>query len=148
MFRRHEVDPRPASLWLAAAFVAAWLAGCSTEPYRIEAANDPPWELFEDPGLPEVDPPLSARAYRIELCYGQAVNTDHDVLARAEELCGDGRLVLEKQNVFWNGCSILQPNRVTYVCDPPDEAATPGAAQGAAEEVEGAVAPGAAPSAY
>jgi hypothetical protein len=124
MLRRNGGHSRRVSLRLAAGAIAVMLAGCSTAPYRIEAATNPPWELFRARDLPVLDPPLSERAHRLELCYGAAVNSEEDILALAEELCGSGRLVLEDQNTFWNGCSILQPTRVTYICDPPEEAAT------------------------
>ena len=106
-------------VWLLASAIVVAVAGCSTEPYRIETATNPPWEMFRAQDLPDLDPPLSARAHRIALCYGAAVNTEEEVLAWAEELCGRSRLELEHQNLFWNGCSVLQPSRVTYVCDPP-----------------------------
>lgn len=114
---------RTAAGSLMAGVGALLLIGCSTGPYRIETATNPPWELLRARDLPVLDPPLGDRAHRIALCYGTAVNAEEDVLAWAEELCGGGRLVLEDQNVFWNGCSVLQPTRVTYICDPPEEAA-------------------------
>lgn len=114
---------RAARGWRLAGAAALALAGCSTEPYPIETATNPPWELLRARQLPLLDPPLGPRAHRIALCYGTAVNDEEDVLARAEEICGGARLLLEDQNVFWNGCSVLQPTRVTYICDPPAEAA-------------------------
>ncbi len=109
--------------WLLAGGLAVLLAGCSTEPYRIETTTNPPWEIMSEQQLPVLDPPLSDRAHRIFLCYGTSVNSEADILAWAEEICGGGRLVLEDQNAFWNGCSVLQPTRVTYICDPLEEAA-------------------------
>ena len=109
--------------WLVAGGLAALLLGCSTDPYRIETTTNPPWEKMRAQQLLDIDPPLSDRAHRISLCYGKTVNSEADVLAWAEEFCGGGRLVLEDQNAFWNGCSILQPTRVTYICDPLEEAA-------------------------
>ena len=90
---------------------------------QIEPVTDPPWEFARGPSLPALEPPLSPRAHRIAICYGTSVNSEDDVLALAEKSCGGGRLVLEHQNAFWNGCSVLQPTRVTYICDPPEEAA-------------------------
>lgn len=126
MPRRDDANAKPA--WLAAGATAVvWavaLAGCGTEPYPIETETNPPWDLFHAPEPPVLEPPLSERAHRIALCYGGAVNTEEEVRARAEELCGGGRLVLQDETLFWNGCSVLQPARVIYVCDPPpDEAA-------------------------
>jgi hypothetical protein len=112
-----------ASGWLVAGGLAALLLGCSTDPYRIETTTNPPWEMTGAQELPDLEPPLSGRAHRIFLCYGKSVNSEADILAWAEEFCGGGRLVLEGQNAFWNGCSLLQPTRVTYICDPPEETA-------------------------
>ncbi len=118
---RHAKTTMTAACRLAAAGMAGLLlAGCSTEPYRIETATNPPWEKRATLLMPVLDPPLSQRAHRVSLCYGKTVNSEADVLAKAEEVCSDGRLVLEGQNAFWNGCSILQPTRVTYICDPPE----------------------------
>ena len=103
--------------------VGGLLAACSSAPYQIEAETDPPWELLDAPVALNLDPPLSERAYRINLCYGNSVNDEAEILALAEEICDGGRLVLEDQNDVWNGCSVLQPTRVTYICDPPAEAA-------------------------
>lgn len=121
---RNGGDRRTVPVVLAAGAFALWLGGCSTAPYEIEPKTNPPWELFRSRNLPVLDPPLSARAHRIAICYGTSVNSEQDVLARAEEICGGGRLVLDGQNAFWNGCSVLQPTRATYICDPPEEAAT------------------------
>ena len=109
-------------LLLAAVLITA-LAACSTEPYPIEASTKPPWRFTTSSDLPALDPPLSGRAHRIFLCYGSVVNEEEEVLARAEDLCSGGRLVLEEQDTFWNGCSVLQPVRVTYICDPPEQGA-------------------------
>ena len=120
---RNRGNSITAPVWLVAGGLAALLLGCSTDPYRIETATNPPWEMMGAQELPDLDPPLSGRAHRIALCYGKSVNSEADVLAWAEEFCGGGRLVLEGQNAFWNGCSLLQPTRVTYICDPPEETA-------------------------
>lgn len=108
---------------LAAVVLAVLLLGCSTEPYPIEPVTNPPWDKLSTLELPVVEPPLSERAHRLSLCYGKSVNSEADVLAKAEEICGGGRLVLEGQNAFWNGCSLLQPTRATYICDPPEDTA-------------------------
>lgn len=125
MLRRDDAYAKPAPARLAAGMIAVVfsvaLAGCGTEPYPIETETDPPWYLFHAPEPPVLEPPLSERAHPIALCYGGAVNTEEEVRARAKELCGGGRLVLENENLFWNGCSVLQPARVTYLCDPPPE---------------------------
>jgi len=123
MPRREDRHAKPARL-AAGAIAVVWavaLAGCGTEPYPIETETTPPWDLFRAPEPLVLDPPLSERAHRIALCYGGAVNTDEEVRARAEELCGGGRLVQQDETLFWNGCSVLQPTHVIYVCDPPPE---------------------------
>jgi hypothetical protein len=121
---RNDETAGRAVRWLAAGALALFFAGCSTAPYRIEPVTDPPWEFGRGLELPALEPPLSPRAHRISICYGTAVNSEQAVLALAEKTCGGGRLVLEHQNAFWNGCSVLQPTRITYICDPPEEAAT------------------------
>ena len=105
--------------WLPAAALLAGLAACSTEPYPVGQEVQPPWELGASRAMPALDPPLSARASRHSFCYAKPLNDEEEVLAVAEESCAGGRLVLESQDVFWNGCSLLQPVRATYICDPP-----------------------------
>ena len=122
MPRRDDANAKPARLIRGAAVaIAVMLAGCSTAPYPIETETNPPWALFHVPEQPVLEPPLSERAHPIALCYGGAVNTEEEVRARAEELCKGGRLVLQDETQFWNGCSVLQPTRVIYICDPPPE---------------------------
>jgi len=121
LLRRDDAYAKPARLRAGAAAMAILLAGCGSEPYPIETETNPPWDLFHAPEPLALDPPLSERAHPIALCYGGAVNTDDEVRARAEELCRGGRLVLRDETVFWNGCSVLQPFRVVYMCDPPPE---------------------------
>lgn len=104
---------------VAALLLAAGLGGCSQAPYPVDPVTTPPWETGAETALPVLEPPLSARAHRLYLCYGSAVNGEEEIASRAEELCQDGRLLVEHQNSFWNGCSLLQPVRVTYICDPP-----------------------------
>jgi hypothetical protein len=106
---------------LLAAFLLAALAACSTKPYPVGATDQPPWEFGASDAMPALDPPLSTRATRLSFCYAKPLNDEGEVLAVAEESCPGGRLVLESQDAFWNGCSLFQPMRATYVCDPPAE---------------------------
>ncbi len=123
MPRRTDCRSRRVLSLLLAGLLAPALAACSGEPYPIETSVNPPWSPGAHQALPQVDPPLSARAHRIAVCYGTHVNKEDEVLARAEDFCEGGRLLLEDQDVFWNGCSILQPVRATYICDPPEDGA-------------------------
>lgn len=107
---------RPSAIVVA---LCAGLAACAPDPYQIGAVTTPPWESAPSPELPSAEPPLGPRAHRISLCYGKLVNDPQEVLDEADYLCKGGRLIVEHQNTFWNGCGLLQPVRVTYICDPP-----------------------------
>ena len=112
------VHPNGSRAAIGAALLVG-LAACTTRPYPVDSDVTPPWEPAAEAELPAADPPFSPRAHRISLCYGEGINDEQEVREVAAELCADGRLLVEHQNTFWNGCSVLQPVRVTYICDPP-----------------------------
>jgi len=108
--------PRNASLLLV--FLAAVLAGCSTAPFRtqgseasVEAATAQGQDM-----LPRLRP------YAMGICYSSAVNDLAEVEAEALYLCEGGHVEQIDEDAFWNGCSLTQPERVSYICFPPDKA--------------------------
>lgn len=107
--------PRNASLLLV--FLAAVLAGCSSAPYRIggsEAAAAAAEAQGQDM-LPRLRPrPLG-------ICYSSAVNDLAEVEAEALYLCDGGVVEKVDEDAFWNGCSLTQPERISYICFPPDK---------------------------
>lgn len=96
-------------VWIA--LVCLGLAACS-EPFP----TTPPAVVDKDTGKPLGD--------LISFCYGTEMNGPEEIKAVAEERC-EGRLVFVEQNMFFNGCPLLQIARVTYQCLPsePEEAA-------------------------
>lgn len=104
------------------ALAAAGLAGCSMAPYQVEGSETAAAAAKADSGglLPRLQP----RA--LGICYSPNFNEPAEVEAEAVYRCGEGgRLVRHNEDFFWNGCSLSQPNRVNYVCYPPDKAKRP-----------------------
>lgn len=102
-------------LVLSSAFA---LGGCSMAPFQTkgsDAAADAALAQAEDM-LPRLQP----RA--IGICYSPAFNDLAAVEAEAIYRCDGGRVEKVDEDVFWNGCSLSQPNRINYVCYPPDKA--------------------------
>ena len=89
-------------VWIALACLG--LAACS-EPFP----TTPPTVVDKDTGKPMGD--------LISFCYGTEMNGPEEIKAVAEERC-EGRLVFVEQNMFFNGCPLLQIARVTYQCLP------------------------------
>lgn len=97
---------------------AAALAGCSMAPYKVkgsDAAENAAKAEGQDL-LPRLQP------YAIGICYSPAFNDPAAIEAEAVYRCDGGRLEKLDEDFFWNGCSLSQPNRVNYVCFPPDKA--------------------------
>ncbi|MEQ8356415.1 MAG: hypothetical protein RH942_12810 [Kiloniellaceae bacterium] len=97
---------------------ATSLAGCSAAPFAVEGS-----EAAVDAAKAEGQdtlPRLRPRA--VGVCYSPAVNEPAEIEAEALYLCEGGRLVQQDEDFFWNGCSLSQPNRISYVCYPPDKA--------------------------
>lgn len=101
-----------------AAAVMVILGGCSFAPYRV-AGSDATAEAAKAQGA-ELLPRLQPRA--LGICYSPAFNDLAEVEAEAVYRCDGGRLEKRDEDIFWNGCSLSQPNRVNYICYPPDKA--------------------------
>jgi len=97
---------------------AAVLAGCSFAPYRVEGSD----EAAEAAKAESADLLPRLQPYAIGICYGPAFNELAEVEAEAVYRCDGGRLEKKDEDFFWNGCSLSQPNRISYVCFPPDKA--------------------------
>ena len=129
----------PSALVRRLALTAALLgaaAACSTDPYPIGTGRQPPWQPGSVDTQPTADPyPIgtlrqspwqlrtadelpAAGPRRFAFCYAKPLNDEAEVRALAEESCDGGRLVVEDRDAFWNGCSLLQPMRITYLCHP------------------------------
>ena len=104
--------------FLLAACAAAALAGCSMAPYRVEG-SDSAAAVARAEGA-DMLPRLKPRA--LGICYSPAFNEAADVEAEAVYRCDGGRVVQQDEDFFWNGCSLSQPNRISYLCYPPDKA--------------------------
>ncbi len=99
-------------------FSVVALAGCSTAPFGVEA-SDAAVAVADEQGadmLPRLRPTTFA------VCYSSAVNEPAEIEAEAVYLCDGGRLEKIDEDTFWNGCSLTQPERISYVCFPPDKA--------------------------
>ena len=97
---------------------AAALAGCSMAPFQVTGSKAAA-EAAQAEGA-DLLPRLKPRA--IGVCYSPAFNDPADVEAEAVYRCDGGRVEKKDEDFFWNGCSLSQPNRVSYVCFPPDKA--------------------------
>ena len=112
---------------VVAGLLALGLGGCGVAPFPVapprdsqeqaaRAAEQRPQvrELLEAPG-----------ATFLSLCYGNGVNTPGQVLAEARDLCPNGGQISKgTDDVFWNGCALFQPTRVTFLCVPGDPPAS------------------------
>jgi hypothetical protein len=61
------------------------------------------------------------KPYALGICYSSAGNDLSEVEAEALYLCDGGVVVKVDEDAFWNGCSLTQPERISYVCYPPDK---------------------------
>lgn len=102
---------------------------------RAEAARAPAPGTVElgspapgtpDPGAPTARPPAALGPHDydpnprpLSFCYSSQMNTPEEVMARARELCpNNGRLQFQEEDFLFNGCALLQPYRVTFICTP------------------------------
>lgn len=111
--------------------LAVLLAACSPRPFAIQ----PPEDARE--GLPvQADAQEAAQALRphdydpnprpISFCYSSQMNTPEEVMARAKEFCpNNGTLQFKDEDFLFNGCALLQPYRVTFICTPGARPDTP-----------------------
>ena len=104
--------------------LTALLGACALAPFPVE----PPPEVVESLGQdPLADQPARKRweprsqPVVLSYCYSNQFNAPQDVLEMARVDCEGGRLDLRGQDAIWNGCAVLQPIRVSYVCYPPTE---------------------------
>ncbi len=82
-------------------------------PYRAAAGERGPHDYDPDPR------PIS-------LCYSTQLNTQEEVVARARSLCpNNGPLRYFSEDSVVNGCGLLQPNRVTFICTPGPQPPSP-----------------------
>ena len=62
----------------------------------------------------------------IAVCYSSQFNTREEVVQRARELCpNEGAIGFFEEDAFFNGCSLFQPFRVTFICTPGPAPASP-----------------------
>lgn len=114
--------PSPAFRLIVVFAAAATLAGCSMAPFQVEGSDAALASAAQQAGdkLPRLQP----HAYGV--CYSSAFNDPEDVEAEAVYLCEGGRLErVGEEDFFWNGCSLTQPHRISYVCHPADKAKRP-----------------------
>jgi hypothetical protein len=106
---------------IIAAVALTALSACSFEPFRV----GPPEGIEIAPpaaGAPVVvrgafDFNPTPRAFG--LCYSELINEPAELLAKAREVCPYGHIEYrEEEDLFWNGCALLQPRRAGFVCYP------------------------------
>lgn len=103
--------------------LALLLVACTTEPFLTGHPRDAASLAKADPATA---PLLSEPGSRfVSLCYGTEINDPEELSRVAQDYCPDGgRFQSVTQDVFWNGCPLLQPSRITYICvpgTPPEE---------------------------
>jgi hypothetical protein len=115
--------PRPPFGPILAGLAVIGLAACSTEPYEIRAQKG-----VEIAPLAESEPAVARSRFDFDptpwtfgLCYSELMNDPAELLAAAREVCPHGHIESRDQDVFWNGCALLQPRRATFVCYPAPE---------------------------
>jgi hypothetical protein len=103
--------PRPPFGPILAGLAVIGLAACSTEPYEIRAQKG-----VEIAPLVESVPAVARGRFDFDptpwsfgLCYSEL------------KVCPHGHIESRDQDVFWNGCALLQPRRATFVCYPAPE---------------------------
>jgi hypothetical protein len=107
----------PVRFGLAVALgAAAVLAGCSMSPFQVEGSEAA--VTAARAGAGDLLPRLRPRA--IGVCHSPSLNDPAEIEAEAAYLCEGGRLERLDEDAFWNGCSLSQPHRVSYVCYPAD----------------------------
>jgi hypothetical protein len=141
---------RQAPAFALAFGLAVLLAACSPEPFDATSAWQPsqsregraylggqqaevpagPFAPFDPERTPREQAELTenpwtrpAGAPVVSVCYGRWANSADQVRATAKRLCPAGAgLRLERQDAFWNGCPLFQPNRASFRCVPPEGA--------------------------
>lgn len=103
------------------------VAACSARPYpvapakKVVSAVDARYEVDEElDGAP--DPDLGPKPRLIGICYNATVDSYAEVSAEAVYRCG-GPVELRERDWLWTPCSLLQPQRATFMCLPRQPAA-------------------------
>ena len=104
----------PVSLLLA-------LGACTAGPYPITPPADVAGAVTAN--APKIEPlgpfDYDPRPIALAICYNNAVDEPAEVIAAAAERCpNEGQLTRVDGDWFWNGCSMSQPSRATFVCTP------------------------------
>ena len=94
------------------------LGGCSVAPYRVKGSD----AAVESASAQSTDMLPRLQPHALGICYSPAFNDLAEVEAEAVYRCDGGRLEKVDEDFFWNGCSMSQPNRINYICYPPDKA--------------------------
>ena len=121
---KHLAGPR-----LAVLSVCLLLGACSARPFVVEQPSEA-WALLQAE-RPTAVAERDVYEYNpdprpISLCYSSQLNNQREVMDRARSLCPyNGRLVFHSEDSLVNGCSLLQPNRVTFICTPGPQPPSP-----------------------
>lgn len=102
---------------LVAAAAALVLSACSALPYATAVPKAVERELKRQG---------SGGQRAVALCYSDTINTPQELKDEARLLCGGGTPAYQGTDSFWTSCSVMQPSRATFMCEP---------AQGAGAEV-------------
>ena len=121
-------DRLPISTAAIVLLLAALIAGCSARPFVVENPDEaikavrPYQAQAEERGVFEYDPTPRP----ISLCYSSQLNSREEVMGRAQSYCPNGgKLQFFGEDAFFNGCGLLQPNRVTFICTPGPQPPSP-----------------------
>ena len=100
-----------------AGLVLAALAACSTEPFGVAPPRSLARALAREAEL--AGDTGKVTPWPFGLCYGGALNSQEEVMARAREICPKGQIESKGEDTFWNGCALFQPRRAIFLCYPP-----------------------------
>ena len=126
MFLSPRLRLTPGFRLILALGIGAAVSGCSMAPFQVQGSDAAQASARAQAG--DKLPRLRPRAYGV--CYSEAFNELADVEAEAVYLCEGGRIERLDEDFFWNGCSLTQPHRISYVCHPADKAKRPSATGG------------------
>lgn len=101
--------------WLSVILAYTVLSGCANEPIQVEASR--PVANAVAKGA-QIYGKNKYTPWGFGLCYGKSLNDPAQVLAYAQETCGDGRIELRGEDLLWNGCPMFQGARASFVCYP------------------------------
>ncbi|WP_417453806.1 hypothetical protein [Kiloniella sp.] len=101
--------------WLSVILAYTVLSGCANEPIKVEASR--PVINAVAKGA-QIYGKNKYTPWGFGLCYGKSLNDPAQVLAFAQETCGDGRIELRGEDLLWNDCPMFQGARASFVCYP------------------------------